>query len=254
MALQLQDKVIVITGALGAAGHAAVKLFAEKGAFVAACDLKPESDFPELESLRDRFGDDRLFYVKADMTKEDHVQGLIESIERTWGRLDGCYNTVYVNRYQRIAEQSLEYWEDSIRGTLTSAFLVNKYAAELMMASGGGSIVNVSSVLGSIPLSKNAAYGAGKAGLEQLTRVVAVEYAEYGIRANAVVPGDFKVEQEHANASQQHIATMRQKALLGRSGFPIEINEVAAFLLSDAASYVTGSMYPVTGGLWLTPN
>lgn len=254
MTLQLENKVIVITGAQGAAGSDATKMLLERGAFVAACDIRPVSDFRDFEKLKEQYGSDRLIYIQGNMTKEDQVQDLMRQIDRTFGRLNGCYHTAYVNNWGLIANQSLADWEDAIRGTLTSTFLVSKYAAELMIKSQGGSIVNVSSVLGTHPKKYNAAYGAGKAGVEHLTRVIAVEYAQYGIRANTVVPGDFKSVEVLANMSQQHHENMKRDSLAGRSGAAREINEVAAFLLSDAASYVTGSLYPATGGIWLSPD
>lgn len=249
--LQLQDKVILITGALGAAGRAAVELLLEKGAKVAAADILSADAFTDLEHLQKQFGKDRLLYISADLMDEEQVKDAIERTGRYFGRLDGSYHNVYVNKYRTIAQSSLQEWEDSIRGTLTSTFLVCKYAAQLMIASGGGSIVNTSSILGSKPRTANGAYAAGKAGLEQLTRVIAYEYAEYGIRANAVVPGDFKSEKQMADMPQHHLDNMKRDSLIGRIGTPNEINEVAAFLLSDAASYVTGALFPVDGGLWI---
>ncbi|MFK7691672.1 SDR family NAD(P)-dependent oxidoreductase [Paenibacillus sp. HJGM_3] len=254
MASQLQDKVIVITGSMGAAGGAAVKLFLESGAFVAACDIKAENEFSEKALLLERFGSNRLLYVQADMNEESQVQNLFTRVSFHFGRLDGSFHTTYTNLTGRIEDQSLQDWEASTRGTLTSTFLVTKYAAKLMADTGGGSIVNVSSVLGTIPKKANAAYGAGKAGIEQFTRVAAVEYAKYGIRANTIVPGDFKSEESLARFTEQQKEEMRQTTLVGRSGFAVEIAEVAAFLLSDASSYVTGSLYPVTGGIWLSPD
>ena len=111
--------------------------------------------------------------------------------------------------------------------------------------------MNTSSILGTVPKFNNASYGAGKAGMEHLTRYAAVEFAPYGIRANAIVPGDFKGEELLKTMSAEFFEAMKTETLIGRNGTPNEINEVAAFLLSDAASYVTGSVYPVTGGLWL---
>ncbi|MFD0717019.1 SDR family NAD(P)-dependent oxidoreductase [Paenibacillus sp. GCM10027626] len=244
--LQLSNKVILITGALGTAGSRAVALFLQRGAKVAACDLKPVAGF---DDLLGRFGEDALLYQQADCCDEQAVQQLIGCIRQHFGRLDGVYHNVYTNHAEAIAAQSLQNWEECLRGTLTSAFLVIKYAAALMGENGGGSIVSTSSVLGTIPRPHNAGYGAGKAGLEQLTRIAAYEYASRNIRVNAVVPGDFKSEQWLANMPESHRKNMQEITLLGRSGAPNEINEVAAFLLSDAASYVTGSLYPVTGGI-----
>lgn len=245
--LQLQDKVILITGALGKAGKSAVSLFLEKGASVAACDVKAESAFEEKQDLQRRYGTDRLLYVEADVTNELQVQSFMKSIKFYFGRLDGCYHNVYVNKAKAIAEQTLEDWEANIRGTLTSTFLVCKYAAKLMKETGGGSIVNTSSIMGGeLVRARNAGYSAGKAGLEQLTRVAAAEFAQDGIRVNAVVPGDFKSLETIARLGPDY---MKDTTLIGRTGTPNEINAVAAFLLSDEASYVTGSMYPVDGGL-----
>src|SRR5690606_10119024 len=106
-------------------------------------------------------------YIEANATIESQVRSMMNAVDQFFGRLDGCYHNVYTNKVGLIREQSLEDWEDNLRGTLTSAFLVCKYAADLMRQSGGGSIVNTSSILGgAYPRPGNAGYGAGKAGLE----------------------------------------------------------------------------------------
>lgn len=249
---QLEDKVIWITGALGMLGQSAVPMFLERGARVAACDLTAEESVPEAAVWRRTYGGDRLQILQADMTRESEVQKAVASILAWCGRLDGAYHNVYVNKAWSIANQTLDDWEDTVRGTLTSAFLVCKHAAAAMLPEGGGgAIVLTSSILGSVPAAHNAAYGAAKAGVEQLVRVAALEYAANGIRVNAVVPGDFKSETVRAAASEASMEAIRKATLIGRSGYPGEINEAAAFLLSDAASYVTGSRYPVTGGFEL---
>jgi len=248
--LQLNNKVIFITGAAGAAGRSAVKLFLEKGATVAACDIKPAASIHNLTSLQQQYGTDRLSYYEADLLVEDEIKSVLTDVRAVYGRLDGAYHNVYTNKPGSIATQSLAEWNANINGTLTSAFLLIKYAAAAMIESGvGGAIVSTSSVLGTFPRLYNAGYGAGKAGLEQLTRVAAYEYAPYKIRVNAVVPGDFKPEDIPMQLPPEHYENMKNITLIGRSGTPNEINEVAAFLLSDAASYVTGSLYPVTGGI-----
>ena len=245
--LQLEGKVILITGALGQAGRPAVSFFLEKGASIAACDIKPIEEFIELTELQQQYGNERLLYVQANAMEEDQVINLMDTVEQYFGKLDGTYHNVYVNKVATIADQSLADWENSIRGTMTSAFLLFKYAAPLISKSGGGSMVSNSSIMGSIlARAKNAGYAAGKAGLEQLTRIAAIEYAKDGIRVNAVVPGDFKSLEAAEQMGPEH---MKNSTLIGRTGRPNEINAVAAFLLSDEASYVTGSMYPVNGGL-----
>lgn len=245
--LPLQGKVILVTGALGQAGRSAVPFFLGKGASIAACDIRPEADFTEKADLEEQFGKERLVYIQANATNEDEIRSLMQSVKEYFGRLDGCYHNVYQSVVKRIEELALEEWEYTIRGTLTSTFLVTKYAAELMKETGGGAIVNTSSILGGkIAQARNAGYGAAKAGVEHLTRVAAVEYADAGIRVNAVVPGDFKSAEHAEKLGPEH---MKNSTLIRRTGTPNEINAVAAFLLSDESSYVTGSMYPVNGGL-----
>ncbi|WP_010267893.1 SDR family NAD(P)-dependent oxidoreductase [Paenibacillus senegalensis] len=246
---QLDNKVILITGSLGALGLAAVELFLERGANVVACDIRSADESGHIGQLNKRFGADRHIYVQADMTKEDEIERLSTQIETTFGKLDGVFHNAFTNKTRKIVNQPLSEWEDTLRGTLTSAFLVTKHAARQMNAN--GSIVLTSSILSRVPIIENSAYSAAKAGLEQFARVAAVELAGQGIRVNAIAPGDFKAEHVLAQASEEQENRMRKLTLAGRSGYPNEINEVAAFLLSDAASYVTGALYPVTGGFEL---
>ncbi len=244
----LQDKVIWITGVLGSLGLPAAALFLERGAVIYGCDLKQSGDAPEIERLRELYGRDRLHYEQADVTDERCVKSVVERVERTFGRLDGVYHTVYRNVWKPALELTLDEWEYAIGGTLTSAFLVNKHAIGLMIRSGGGSIVNTSSILGQIVSPGCLAYGAAKAGLNQLTRVIAADYASQGIRANVLIPGDFRTPEALSGQSEQEKEGMRKHAWLGRSGSSDEINEAACFLLSDASSYVTAALFAVDGG------
>lgn len=244
----LHDKVVLITGCMGAVGRSAIRLFLERGAVVFGCDCQPLESFPIIEQLRDQYGEGRFVFRQADLCDEEQVKSVMAEIERCFGRLEGTYHNVYTNVWKPALELSLTEWEDTIRGTLTSTFLVNKHAIPLLIRSGGGSIVNTSSVLGQIVSKGCLAYGAAKAGVNQFTRVLAADYAQYGIRANVLVPGDFSSDEALARQSDKEKEAIRQNAWLGRSGRVDEINEVAAFLLSDASSYVTGSLYTVDGG------
>ncbi|GIP31767.1 SDR family NAD(P)-dependent oxidoreductase [Paenibacillus sp. J2TS4] len=247
----LQGKVILITGCLGAAGRSALPMFLERGAILFGCDIHPIGHYPEIVQLKEEYGEQRFVYKQADICDEDQVIAVMSDIDRSFGRLDGTYHNVYRNVEKPAVELSLAEWEDSIRGTLTSTFMVCKYALPLLIRSGGGSIVNMSSILGQIPITGCYAYGAAKAGVIHFTRVLALDYAQYGVRANTVIPGDFRSAEVYALQTEQHKEAMRRNAFLGRSGMADEINEVAAFLLSDASSYVTGSSYHVDGGFHL---
>lgn len=244
----LEGKTILITGALGQLGRSAVPLFLRRGATVIGCDIVPLTDRPEIGAVAEEYGESRFLFVQADAADEAQVRELIETVDRKFGRLDGLYCNAYTNVWKPLLDLSLDEWERSLKGTLTSAFLCCKYAMPLLIRSGGGSIVNTSSVLGHIAKSGCLAYGSAKAGVNQLTKVIAKDYAAYGIRANTLAPGDFKAPEKLAAMSEKSKEMIGRETLLGRSGSSDEINEVAAFLLSDAASYVTGSLYPVDGG------
>jgi len=244
----LQDKVILITGCLGTLGRSAVDMFLKRGAIVYGCDFLPVEQFSDYQQLQELYGDRRFVYKQTNMFEESEVRALIEDVERCFGRLDGTYHNVYSNGWKPIVEMSLEEWEYGIKGTLTSTFLLNKYAIQLLIRCGGGSIVNTSSILSQVVSDGYTAYAAAKAGVNQLTRVIAADYAAFGIRANVIMPGNFRSKASLTQESERERETIKRKTWLGRTADADEINEAAAFLLSDASSYVTGSLYQVDGG------
>lgn len=244
----LEDKVIWITGALGSLGLPAVRMFLERGAAIYASDLKAAADAVQMLDLISEYGNSRVIYGEADLTEEHSVIEAVLDIESRFGRLDGAYHTVYSNVWKPALELTLDEWEYSLRGTLTSTFLVNKHAIKLMIKHGGGSIVNTSSILGEIVSPGALAYGASKAAMNHFTRIIASDYGDRGIRANVLVPGDFRMKEVLPKQSASERENMRKLSFLGRSGSSDEVNEVACFLLSDAASYVTGGLFHVDGG------
>ncbi|MDR6553186.1 SDR family NAD(P)-dependent oxidoreductase [Paenibacillus qinlingensis] len=246
MSLPLQDKVIVVTGALGKIGFAAVRMFLARGAKVIANDWVTAEESPRMMELQAQYGPDRLLFVQADASNEDQVTGMFRQIREQFGRLEGSFHNSYTQNRKPVAEYTLEDWNGVIQGTLTSTFLISKHAILLMQESGGGSIVNTSSVLGVQPRAGEGAYGSSKAGINFLTQVIAAENAVHGIRANVIIPGDVK---EPKPVSPAKAEELRKSTWLGRSGTPDEICELASFLLSDAASYITGSLYTIDGGI-----
>jgi NAD(P)-dependent dehydrogenase (short-subunit alcohol dehydrogenase family) len=246
MNLPLQDKVIVVTGALGKIGFASVRMFLARGANVIANDWVAAEESPGMMALQEEYGPDRLLFVQADASNEDQVAGMFHQIREQFGRLDGSFHNSYKQNRKPVAEYTLEDWNEVIQGTLTSTFLICKYAILLMQDSGGGSIVNNSSVLGVQPRAGEGAYGSSKAGINFLTQVIAAENAASGIRANVIIPGDIK---EPKQLSPEKMEQLRKSTWLGRRGTPDEVSELASFLLSDASSFITGSLYTIDGGI-----
>jgi len=246
--LALHRKVIVVTGALGKVGYAAVRMFLERGAIVAANDWTEAAGHEGMTELLRRYGEDRLLFVHGDAGDEAQVAAMFASIRRQYGRLDGTFHNAYHQNRKPVDQYTLEEWNRLIHGTLGSAFLVCKHAIPLLRESGGGSIVNTSSVLGVKPRAGEGGYGTAKAGINFLTQVIAAENASCGIRANVIVPGDIKLP---APVSAAKAEEQKKRIWLGRSATPEEICELAAFLLSDASSYMTGSLIPIDGGFHL---
>ncbi|MDF0498621.1 SDR family NAD(P)-dependent oxidoreductase [Bradyrhizobium yuanmingense] len=154
--------------------------------------------------------------------------------------------------FQPFLEAALEDWERTLRVNLTGAFLTSQAAARRMVASGnGGAIVNITSVSGQRGSEKRAGYGASKAGLEQLTRVMAVELAPHGIRVNAVAPGPIFVPGRNPHSGAERAAYLNLLPL-HRFGTPEEIADGVLFLASDESRFVTGHILNVDGGMAVT--
>ncbi|WP_282943107.1 SDR family NAD(P)-dependent oxidoreductase [Paenibacillus sp. RC67] len=249
---QLSGKVILVTGALGKLGLSAFNLFLERGARVVATDLaSPEEASLKLEHTAASARKTEWMYMKSDARDEEQVTSVLECIRQRWGRLDGLYHNAYTQISKPAMELTSVEWNAVLSGTLTSTFLVNKYALPLMIESGGGVILNTSSVLSQKVKPACLAYGAAKAGVNQMTRVLAADYANSGIRANVLLPGDIKTEEALRQLSPAFKQAVAAQTPLGRSGTPEEVSELAAFLLSDASSYITGALITIDGGFAL---
>ncbi|WP_062108716.1 SDR family NAD(P)-dependent oxidoreductase [Bacillus niameyensis] len=250
---QLADKVIFITGVAGLLGRVSAKMFLERGAIVVGSDIIPMSQSKELLSLQEKFNSDRFYFIQADVSDEDEVKNVFSQVKEKFGRLDGVFHNAFKQAVKPFVELTLDEWDEAIKGTLTSTFLVNKYAVSMMIPTGGGAIVNTSSVRAQVPTARNVAYGSAKAGIHQLTKVVALEHGGHGIRANVLIPGSFMTDEERHGMGAEKLNIYERKFALGRAGKAEELSEMAAFLLSDAASYVTASLFNVDGGYNLFP-
>ncbi len=248
MAELLTGRIALVTGGASGIGRAAALALAREGAKVAVADMAADGGNSTAETIL-RAGGEAVF-LQADVSRADEVDGLIAAVVDRFGRLDCAFNNAGVEQpMQNLAETTLEQWSRIIAVDLTGVWLCMKYEIARMLQQGGGSIVNTSSIMGIVATPGMAAYNAAKGGVAQLTRSGALEYAKAGIRVNAVAPGFIltpMVERSLPFGSRRRQAAEAVQPM-GRMGQPEEIAEAVVWLLSDAASFVTGLVMPVDG-------
>jgi NAD(P)-dependent dehydrogenase (short-subunit alcohol dehydrogenase family) len=244
-------KVAVITGAASGMGRKAAEVFVREGAKVVLADRSGEE-----ETVAAEIGDAAIA-VHADVSIEADIQRMIGTAEDRFGRLDVlCNNAGFGGPMLPLHEQTSENWE-TVHGTnLRAVFWGMKYGITSMLRTGGGSIVNTSSASGLVGWKHHSVYGAAKAGVIQLTRAAAIDYAEQGIRCNAVCPGMFwtgltKMARETGTVNQAPPPDAYPPPFpvpMNRWGQTIEIVNAMLFLASDESSFVTGQAIAVDGG------
>lgn len=244
-----KERVALVTGGSSGIGRATAHAFADGGARVVVSDVAAEAGEETAEQIRRRGGD--ATFVPADVSSANEVAGLFERIQSSYGRLDFAFNNAGVVATMRpAAECSEEEWDRTMAINLRGAWLCMVHELRMMQARGGGVIVNCSSVAGLVGFQGAAAYSASKHGLVGLTRAAALDYAQAGIRVNAVCPGVIRtpmIDKVIADNPQMEQA-LAEGAPVGRIGEPEEIAGAVTWLCSDAASFMTGQALAVDGG------
>jgi NAD(P)-dependent dehydrogenase (short-subunit alcohol dehydrogenase family) len=236
----LDGKVAVVTGAGSGMGKATAEIFVREGATVVAADITgaEQDTASELGAV--------VTAVSCDVTKEDQVEAMMATAVDAHGRVDIVCNVAGIADAAMIGDVTMDQYDRLMDVDLRGVLLGTKHAIKTMLASGnGGSIVNWSSLGGLNGSPFTGVYSAAKAGVVSLTKTAAVEYGLQGIRVNCVCPGFIFTAM---SAGGELIPGMLEKAALGRGGQAEEVAEVAAFLASDRASYVSGAVIPVDGG------
>lgn len=247
---RLDGKVALVTGAGGDFGRNIALGLARSGATVCLTDVV---DAVETQQSLEREGYTHDFW-QCDVRRPGDVSALLASLDERFGRLDVLVNNAGVNpRQGDPASFPLDVWNDVIAINLTGYFLMARESSRLMIRGSGGAIVNISSIAGASSLGRgNLAFGVSKAGVDQLTKELAVAWACHGIRVNAIQPCQFLSEGMRVWLADPSSEATAQRMLggipMGRMGEPEEVVGAVLFLASEAASMVTGAVLPVDGG------
>jgi len=244
--LDLKGKVAIVTGAGSGIGHAIAERFAEAGAAVCVNYLGYED---EARALAARLP--RALAVRADVSSAAEVAAMVECVRRELGSPNVLVNNAGIEKEVAFLDLDERTWDTILGVNLKGAFLCAQACARAMRDAGnGGAIVNISSIHEDFPFPGFSPYCASKGGVRMLMRNLAVELAPYRIRVNNVAPGAIATPINRATlADEAKMRTLGRIVPLVRIGQPEEVAQVAAFLASDAASYVTGSTYYVDGGM-----
>lgn len=246
--MRLQDKVAIITGSANGMGEVEAKRFAEEGAKVIVADLAQDEGQQVAAAITAAGGEAR--YVRIDVTSEEDWQEAVATAVATFGRLDILVNNAGISGTYTDDTLSTEAWDRVMGINAKGVFLGLKYAIPEMLKTGGGAIVNISSISGFVGQNYiHMAYNASKGAVRIMTKSAAVQYAKDGIRVNSVHPGIMPpMRTSKATADPAVRAEMLAQVPMGREGQREEVANAVLFLASEEASYITGTELVVDGG------
>ncbi|EAC5129811.1 TPA: SDR family oxidoreductase [Listeria monocytogenes] len=239
----ITDKVAVVTGAASGIGKAMAELFSEKGAYVVLLDIKED-----VKDVAAKINPSRTLALQVDITKKENIEKVVAEIKKVYPKIDILANSAGVALLEKAEDLPEEYWDKTMELNLKGSFLMAQIIGREMIATGGGKIVNMASQASVIALDKHVAYCASKAAIVSMTQVLAIEWAPYNINVNAISPTVILTELGKKAWAGQVGEDMKKLIPAGRFGYPEEVAACALFLVSDAASLITGENLIIDGG------
>jgi NAD(P)-dependent dehydrogenase (short-subunit alcohol dehydrogenase family) len=253
MSGRLEGKVCLITGAGSGIGRASALRFAEEGACVVVADIDRAGADETVKQIRAASGTASV--VTADVADPESAQRLADETATAQGRIDVLFNNAGISGIGTAHETSVELWDKVMAVNVRGVFLVSKFVVPYMMEKRRGSIINMSSTIAEIGLAQRASYAASKGAILALTRAMQVDYAPFGIRVNALLPGTIhtpfveKYLRESYPDLEEGLKAIRKRQLTSELGKPEDVASAALFLASDESSFVMGSGLFVDGGV-----
>jgi NAD(P)-dependent dehydrogenase (short-subunit alcohol dehydrogenase family) len=247
---KIDGKVAVITGAASGIGKATAILFAQEGAKVVVADVMDELGKETVKSISESGGE--AIFVHTDVSRTEDVKNMIKAAVDTYGKFDIIFNNAGIEGASiDTANYPENVFDKVVAINLKGVWLGIKYAVPELLKTGGGVIINTTSVAGLVAFAGLSAYNATKGGIIQLTKTAAIEYAKQNIRVNCIAPGviETAMVDRFLKGQPEAKAAFIQLEPVGRFGTPEEVAKVALFLASDDSSFITGTVLVVDGGL-----
>jgi 3-oxoacyl-[acyl-carrier protein] reductase len=245
--MKLDGKVAIVTGASRGIGKGICLTFAHEGATIIAADINPKGKEEVIEEVKSLGG--RGLFIKTDIAKSSEVSNMAMQVFEEFGRIDILVNNAGIIFPAPLSELSEESWDRVFATNLKGGFLCCREVGKFMMRQKQGNIINVTSMAGHSPFSLGGAYSSSKAGFIMFTKQLAMEWAKYGIRVNAISPGLIRTPMNEHLYEDKVLCEKRINLVpLRRIGTPEDISRVALFLASEDSSYMTGQILIVDGG------
>jgi NAD(P)-dependent dehydrogenase (short-subunit alcohol dehydrogenase family) len=256
--MRLKGKITVITGSGSGIGKATAHRFALEGATVVVNDLAADKGEETVREIEAAGG--KAVFVQADVTNPQSVKSMVDQIMELYGRIDVLFNNAGISGVGMLHEIEPEAWDKIMAVNIKGVYLPSKYVVPIMMEQQSGSIINMSSCIAEIGLARRASYAATKGAVLALTKSMQVDYAPYGIRVNALLPGTILTPfvEEYLRKSyddpEEGYKTLKSRQLSGDLGRPDDVAKAALFLASDESKFMMGSPLYIDGGVTFGKN